>query len=184
MEQTLEAYLGRIDRYLHPMSASERVDIVKEIRSEILELDAAGLPPREIIARLGEPKELAAAYLSGTIVRNPAFSWQRLGSIVAFYGLAGLGSMVVLPATSIMAVTFMLFGAVVPAAGLLAFLGSLVGIEVPWVMLQFGSWTAPPALAFPVAVITGLLLLLAGRGMWKATLGFVRMLGQKRQKLA
>ncbi|MDE7262727.1 MAG: DUF1700 domain-containing protein [Oscillospiraceae bacterium] len=184
MEQTLNTYLDRVDRYLRPMPASERADIVKEIQSEMLELEAAGLTPQEIAGRLGEPKELAAAYLSDAIVKNPTFSWRRLGSIIAFYSLAGLAGMIVLPAASITAVTFLVFGAVVPALGLLGFLASLAGINVPWVMVQLGSWTAPPALAFPLTVITGFLLLLAGRRLWKFTVDFVRMLGQKRRKLA
>ena len=184
MERALDNYLDRIDRHLRPMSASERVDIVKEIKSEILELAAAGIPAQEIIARLGEPKELAAAYLSDAIVKSPRFSWRRLGSIIAFYSLAGLGGMIVLPAASITAVAFLIFGALVPALGLLKFLASLVGIDVPWVMLQFGSWSAPPLMAFPVSVAVGALLLLAGRGLWRFTISFVRMIGQKRRRLA
>lgn len=184
MEQELDTYLDRIDRCLRPMSASERVDIVREIKSEILELEAADVSSQEIMARLGAPKELAAAYLSDAIVKNPRFSWKRLGSIAAFYSLAGLGGMIVLPAASITAVTFMVCGAVAPTLGLLQFLASLVGIDVPWVMLQLGSWTAPPAVAFPVSALTGLLLLLAGRGLWKFTIAFVRMIGEKRRRLA
>lgn len=184
MDKTLESYLERIDRRLRPMPASERVDIVREIKSEILELEAQGLKPEEITARLGVPRELAAAYLGNAIAKDPKFSWRRLGAVVAFYSLAGLGGMIVLPATSITAVAFLLVGAVVPALGLLTFLVSLLGIQVPWVMIQFGSWAAPPAMAFPVSVVVGLLLLLAGRALWLATIGFVRMLGTKRKQLA
>ncbi|MBD5162687.1 MAG: DUF1700 domain-containing protein [Oscillibacter sp.] len=184
MERQLESYLDTVDRHLRPMPASERVDIVKEIKSELLELEAQGLRPEEIIARLGAPKELAAAYLSDAIAKNPKFSWKRLGSVIAFYSLAGLGGMVVLPAASITAVTFMVCGAVVPVMGLLKFLASLIGIDLPWVMLQFGNWTAPAVLAFPVSVAAGAMLLLAGRGLWRVTVGFVRMVEQKRRGLA
>ena len=41
MERQLESYLDTVDRCLRPMPASERVDIVREIKSEILELEAA-----------------------------------------------------------------------------------------------------------------------------------------------
>ena len=184
MERQLESYLDTVDRCLRPMPTSERVDIVREIKSEILELEAAGLAPQEIAARLGTPKELAAAYLSDAIVKDARFSWKRLASVAAFYSLAGLGGIVVLPAASITAVMFLVCGAVLPFAGLVTFLASLVGIEMPWAMIQVGSWVAPPALAFPISAVVGLLLLLAGRGLWKATVGFVRMVGQKRRKLA
>ncbi len=50
-------------------------------------------------------------------------------------------------------------------------------------VMQLGSWTMPPLMAFPVAVVVGLLLLLAGVGMWKVTVGFVRLVGEKRRSL-
>lgn len=184
MDRLLEQYLEQVDRRLRPMAVSERADIVREIKSGMQELEAAGLAPRQITERLGQPRELAAAYLSDAIVKNPRFSWRRLGSVVAFYSLAGLGGMIVLPAASITAVTFMVCGAAVPAMGLMSLLASLAGIDAPWVLVQIGGWTAPPALAFPITAVTGFLLLLAGRGLWKATVGFVRMVGEKRRRLA
>lgn len=183
MDQELNAYLDRVDRFLKPMSAWERADIVQEIRSEMLELAGQGLGAQAIVERLGAPKELAAAYLRDVIVKSPGFSWRRLGSVAAFYSLAGLGGMIVLPATSITAVMFMLCGAFIPAAALLSLAASLVGVETPWVVMQLGDWTAPPLAAFPIAVIMGLLLLLAGRGLWKVTVGFVRLVGEKRRNL-
>ena len=55
MDQVLDAYLDRIDRHLRPMPASERVDIVQEIRSELLELEAQGLSPRPSPPAWGSP---------------------------------------------------------------------------------------------------------------------------------
>lgn len=184
MDKLLEDYLEKIDKYLRPMAASERVDIVKEIKSELLELEARGLTPEEIVARLGAPRDLAAAYLSDAIVKNPRFSWRRLGAVAAFYSMAGLGGIFVLPVTSLLALGFLLGGALAPVAGLVKFLGAVAGIDMPWVMFQFGSWTAPPAMAFGLSVITGGLLLLAGLGLWKITVAFVRMIGEKRRGLA
>lgn len=184
MDRALENYLEQIDRRLRPMPASERVDVVREIKSELLELEGGGLSPEEITRRLGPPKELAAAYLSGVIAKDPRFSWRRLGSVAAFYSLAGLGGMIVLPVTSTMAAAFLLCGAALPAVGLLSLLASLAGIQVPWAMMQVGSWTAPPAAAFPISAAAGLLLLLAGRGMWRATVGFVKLVGERKRNLA
>ncbi len=184
MEQVLDAYLDRVDRRLRPMSASERVDIVREIRSEMLELEAQGLRPEDIVGRLGDPKELAAAYLRESIVKNPRFSWSRLGAVAAFYSLAGLGGMVVLPTTTIMAGVFILCGAFLPAAALVKLLASLVRIDLPYVTMQLGPYVPSPLAAFPIAVAVGLLLLLAGRGCWKLTIRFVRMVGEKRRNLA
>ena len=41
----------------------------------------------------------------------------------------------------------------------------------------------PPLMAFPIAVVMGLLLLLAGWGLWKVTVGFVQMVSEKRRRL-
>ena len=99
---------------------------------------------------------------------------RRLGG-AAYYALAGLASVAVLPATSITAAVFLVTGAAVPALGLLAALASL--------SVLMGGYTAPPLLAYPVTVAAGLLLLLAGRGLWRFTVGFVRLLFVKKKKL-
>ena len=49
MEKILNDYLEKIEKYLKPLPLSERVDIVKEIKSEILELQANGKTAEEII---------------------------------------------------------------------------------------------------------------------------------------
>ena len=61
MEKILNDYLEKVEKYLKPLPVSERVDIVKEIKSEILELQGNGKAAGEIIERLGNPKELAKA---------------------------------------------------------------------------------------------------------------------------
>ena len=59
MEKTLNEYLEKIEKYLKPMAISERVDIVKEIKSEMLELQGSCMSSEQILERLGDPKELA-----------------------------------------------------------------------------------------------------------------------------
>jgi len=58
MDKTLSDYLDQVDRRLRPLPAGERADIILEIRSEILELEAAGAAPEEILSRLGEARGL------------------------------------------------------------------------------------------------------------------------------
>ena len=73
MDKALENYLDQVDRHLRPLPASERADIIQEIRSGMLELAAAGLDAAQICQRLGEPKELAAAYLGDAITKSPGW---------------------------------------------------------------------------------------------------------------
>ena len=107
MEKTLNNYLEQIDKYLKPLAVSERVDIVKEIQSEMLELQSNGVSPVQIIERLGNPKELAKAYLGESISKSNHFNWRKLSAVIAFYSLAGLSGMFILPFTSICGITFM-----------------------------------------------------------------------------
>ena len=73
MEKILNDYLEKIERYLKPLPISERVDIVKEIQSEIFELQSNGKNAKEIMERLGNPKELAKAYLGDLIAKDTSF---------------------------------------------------------------------------------------------------------------
>lgn len=70
MEKNLNDYLEKVEKYLKPLPVSERVDIVKEIKSEILELQGGGKTAEEILERLGNPKELAKAYLGDWIAKS------------------------------------------------------------------------------------------------------------------
>lgn len=78
MNKKLEDYLDTIDHYLKPMPASERIDIVNEIKSELSELELQNdLTADEIIDKMGNPKESAKAYLFLTI-RLPASQFTSL----------------------------------------------------------------------------------------------------------
>ena len=68
MDKMMNDYLNKIDRYLRPMAASERADIINEIKSEMIELQTqASLSDEQILERLGNPKVLARAYLGNRL---------------------------------------------------------------------------------------------------------------------
>ena len=54
MEKNLNDYLEKIEKYLKPLPVSERIEIVKEIKSEILELQSNGKSSEEIIEKAGK----------------------------------------------------------------------------------------------------------------------------------
>ena len=51
MEKELNAYLGKLEKYLKPVAVSERIDIINEIKSEMQELQGNGMSAEEIIER-------------------------------------------------------------------------------------------------------------------------------------
>lgn len=184
MDKKMHDYLNQIDRYLKPMAAAERADIINEIKSEMLELEAQkGMSAEEILERLGESRELAKAYMGEAIVKNNTFSLRKFSTMFAFYGLAGFTGMFILPIFSVLSVGLMFCGAIAPVAGIVKFLGFLVGIEVPWVMFQFGTYTAPAYVVFPLSVVTGVLLFAAGWGLWKLMIRYIRTVSLGKRKL-
>lgn len=52
MEKALNDYLDKMEKYLKPVTAAERIDIIKEIQSEMQELQSNGVPAEKIIERL------------------------------------------------------------------------------------------------------------------------------------
>jgi len=175
MEKIMNDYLEKIEKYLKPLSASDRVDIVKEIKSEMLELEMKKeLSPEQIIEKLGNPKELAAAYLGDSLSKSKTFSLRRFAVVTAFYSLTGISGMFVLPITSVLAVGLMFSGIISPIAGLIKLIGYLLGFEVPFVVLQFGPYTPGPLISFPLSIFIGALLFLAGKGCWKLTLKYIQ----------
>lgn len=73
MNTTFEKYLDTIDKCLKPLPTSERVDIVKEIKGSILEMESENLSTEQILTRLGKPKDLAKAYLGDLLAKENGY---------------------------------------------------------------------------------------------------------------
>ncbi len=184
MEAKLNAYLEKIENRLRPLPVSERVDIVREIKSEIQELEAAGVSPGAILERLGDPRELAAGYLGQSITKTNTFSWRPLLAVVYFYS-AGLGGMFLLPITSVAAVGFMLSGLMAPVAGVIRFLSYLLfGRDIPNIQFVMGDYVAGPVAFLPISFGVGLVAFLIGWAAWRFTLFFIRSVSRQKKKLS
>lgn len=132
MEKILNDYLEKIEKYLKPLPVSERVDIVKEIKSEILELQGDGKTSKEIIERLGNPKELAKAYLGDLIAKSSSFSWNRVLAICAYYSLASLSGLIVIPVLAICAPVFIVCAIATPILGAVKLNDALLNLGIPY----------------------------------------------------
>lgn len=185
MNKILDDYLEKIDKYLKPMPVSERIDIVKEIKSEMHELETQNaLSAEEIIEKLGNPEELAKAYLGENIAKDNSFSFRKIGAVVGFYSLTGLGSMFVLPFAGCLSIGFMAGGVIALLGGFVKLIGFILGFDVPYVIFQIGSYTAPPLIAFPLAVVTGILMFCLGKGTWNLMIKYIRLISRQQSKLA
>ena len=156
MDKILNDYLEKVDKYLKPMKVTDRMDIIKEIESDMAELrEHGGLSANEIIDRLGEPKKLAQAYLGETITETKGMSFRKLGAMIAFYSMAGLGGIIILPVTGITSIALILSGILCPLCGLVKLLASFVGYDIPFIGFQLGSFSASPALTLILSIIVG-----------------------------
>lgn len=106
MRDEIDIYLQKVDRYLKPIVKSEREDIILEIKSEIFELESSGNTHEAIIARLGNPKILAKAYIEEELSKNSNKVISNILPLIAYVLIVGFGGVFVLPFTVISGVTF------------------------------------------------------------------------------
>lgn len=182
MNKQLEQYLEKIEKSLKPLPASERVDIVEEIKSEMLELEGEGMEPDAIIGRLGDPKELARSYLGEAIGKSNSFSFRKLVSIVVFCAYAGISGIFILPFTSISAVTFLACGILCPLAGIIKLAGYWMGVDIPQIQFVVGSYSAGAVAMLPITLMMGAVCLLLGWGFWRLTIAVIRSLIRKNKR--
>lgn len=199
MEKQLDAYLEKVEKYLKPMPVSERIDIVQEIESEISELQNEGNSVEEILGRFGNARELARAYLERVITgagrgkagkqTGAAFwpGWRKLCALAAFYSLAGVGGMFVLPFTTVLGIGLMICGILAPVAGLIKFLGYLMGFEVPWVLFSIEtgsiSFHVENLWILPVSIFMGVVFFLLGKLLWALTVRLVHTFSRAKRRI-
>lgn len=181
MEKNLDDYLGEIEKYLKPLPVSERIDIVKEIQSEMLELQGDGKTAEEIIERLGNPRDLAKAYLGDVITKNHFFSWKRVFALCAYYSLAGLSGMIIIPVLIICAPVFILCGIATLILGAIKLADTW--LNVPYADYIVISGVENPVIAFVICIISGAALYLIGRGCWKLLVYYINAVGKTKQRL-
>jgi uncharacterized membrane protein len=183
MEQMLNEYLEKIEKYLKPIEVSERIDIIKEIKSEMMELQNNGLSSEQIIERLGNPKEMAKAYLGEFIAKSNSFSWKKMSAIIAFYSFAGLAGMIVLPITSICGIAFMICSIICPIAGIIKFVAHLMGHEIEEIGISIGSYTANAITVLPSSILLGIVMFIIGMLLWKLTIAIIKLMSNVNKKI-
>ena len=184
MEKELNDYLEKVEKHLKPLPVSERIDIVQEIKSEILELRGEGRSAEDIFARLGDPRELAKAYLGDLIAKSETLTRNRVLAICAYYSLAGLSGLIVIPVLGICAPVFLACGAITPILGAIKLLDTCLHLGIPFVDQIMIAGVQSPLAVFLLCVVTGVLLLLMGWGCWKLLVGYIKAVSKTKEHLA
>ncbi|WP_226000128.1 DUF1700 domain-containing protein [Paenibacillus sp. BJ-4] len=182
MDKIMNDYLVKIEKYLKSMSDSERIDIVKEIKSVMLELQNNGVSSEQIIERLGNPKELATAYLGEAISKNSKFSWHKFGAIFAFCSsFAGVSGMLLLPFISTLSIALMVGGVITLIGGIVKFFGYLMGYDIAGITIEMGAFTPSPMQFLPISIVIGVLMFWLGKVLWKLTIKYIHAISQKKK---
>lgn len=132
-------YLEKMEKYLRPVAVSERADIIKEIKSEMQELQDNGSSAEQIVERLGNPKVLAKAYLGDLLSKESKFGWNRFLIVCAFYGVVGFSGMIAIPCLAVIAFGFILCGIAMPLLMAVKMIDYIFALSIPC-MENFGVW--------------------------------------------
>lgn len=189
MERVLNDYLEKMEKYLKPIAVSERIDIINEIKSEMQELQNNGVPTEAIIERLGNPKDLARAYLGDLILKERGFSWNRFLIVCAFYSLVGFSGVIVIPCLGIIAPTFIVCGIATPILGAVKMIDYIFTLNIPYVeniriFLGMSSNEFNPIVEFIISLIVGILICWAGHGAWKLLVLYCKKISKTASKLS
>lgn len=184
MEKILNDYLEKIEKCLKPLPVSERIDIVKEIKSEILELQGDNKTAEEIMERLGNPKELAKAYLSNLIAKDNSFSRNRVLAICAYYSLASFSGLIVIPTLAICAPVFIFCAIVTPIFGVIKLVDALMNLGIPYASYIGISGIENPVAVFILCVIIGVVLYFIGYSCWKLLVYYIKTVSNIKKRLS
>ncbi len=188
MNAELEKYLDTIDKHLKPLPTSERIDIVKEIKGSIIEMENENLSTEQILDRLGSPKELSKAYLGDLLANSTGFSWNRFLTVCAFYSLVGFSGLFVIPCLVIIAPTFMACGIIAPILGAIKVIDYIFHLGLPYVqnigIVLNGVIELNPIGEFIGSLIIGVLIYWAGRGSWKLLVSYCKKISNTKRELS
>ncbi len=96
------------------------------------ELQNNGASAEKIVERLGNPKDLAKAYLGNLLSKERRFSWNRFLIGCVFYSLVGFSGMIVIPCLGIIAPTFIVFGIVTTILGTVKMIDYIFTLNIPY----------------------------------------------------
>ena len=184
MYENIGDYLKEIERNLRSLPEEERIDIIKEIDSNIQEMQMdKNIVFDKVVERLGSPKELAKSYIGNSLVYKKKSMFRKVFELIGFYSMAGLLGIIILPVTSILSITFYGCAIFVPIAGMIKWILSFWGIDIPMILIQLGSFAASPFQIFLISIILIIPFWLLGKVFWKLTIAYIKTLITNKQKL-
>lgn len=186
MDAVLEEYLNCVDQHLKQISVLRRMDIVSDIKKRIIEMQEQNFNNKQILDKLGDPKDLAKSYV-GDLGVTKQFNKNNFGLKILFYSLIALSGMIVIPCCFIIAIVFILCGVIIPPLAFIKMINSLFNLGIPYfnyVQITIGNIVFHPIFEFVVALVCGCLLIIFGVLSWKILTYFIRKVGEYKKKFS
>jgi uncharacterized membrane protein len=152
MDERTTRYLGELERELRKLPARDREDALREIRSHLQEASESGTPSPVTLARLGSPRNLAAAYMGDYLsARESSLPTRalRVAAVGAYVFGTTFSSLFVVPILAASAFIFGIAGVVTPILGLMRTFGAT------WIQMDVPGHSIPTSLSFPAALVIG-----------------------------
>lgn len=105
-------------------------------------------------------------------------------AICAYYSLAGLSGMIVIPVLVICAPVFIACGIAAPVLGAVKLIDTLLHLGIPYAGCSGISGIENPAIVFVLSIVMGVALYLAGRGCWKLLVYYIKGVSQAKRFLS
>lgn len=187
MNTKFEKYLDMVDKLLKPLPTLDRIDIVKEIKGSIVEMENENFTTEQILERLGSAKDLAKAYLGDLLANGTGFSWKRLLTVYAFYSVVSFSGLFIIPTLAIIAPVFIFCAILTPLLGAVKLIDYLLNLSIPYVEyigFKFGSTILSPVPVFFISIFMGVILYFVGRGTWKLLIIYCRKISNTKRDLS
>jgi uncharacterized membrane protein len=167
----IDRYLKGLATELGDLAASERAEVVEEIRNHAAEAILAGRDPADVLEHLGSPEQLARAYRVELALERPRRVRGAIGRFFATLGVlavAGFPAFIVIVVLGSITLAFIVGGsaAFVGGVGSIVLPGSLVEstLPIPHVFSELLTVVAGIALTL-LGFVVGVLLFLYVRWM-------------------
>lgn len=108
---------------------------------------------------------------------------KKVRQIFWFYTLVSFTGIFIVPTLGIIGPTFIVCSVLCPILGLIKLISSIIGINIPMVMFQFGEWTLNPIISFPLLLVVSALLYVVGMYSWKLLIKYIHAVAEKKKKL-
>src|SRR3977135_4102747 len=152
MDERTTRYIGELQHELRKLPARDREDALREIRSHLQEASDSGTPSPLTLARLGSPRNLAAAYMGDYLsARESSLPTRalRVAAVGAYVFGTTFSSLFIVPTLAASALAFGIARVVTPILGLMRTFGAT------WIRMDVPGYSIPTALSFPGGLVIG-----------------------------